>query len=67
MTSGLDWTEPTSGRSLGAHLRIVLEDASRLGREEFLALTDSIAETTRDRPETDATELIRTSRDRGWR
>ena len=55
------------GRSLEAHLRIVLEDASHLGRDEFLAVADSIAETTRDRPQSDATELIRASRDRGWR
>jgi antitoxin FitA len=55
------------GRSLEAHLRVVLEEASEFDRGEFLVLADSIAETTRGRPQTDATELIRTSRDRGWR
>jgi len=55
------------GRSLEAHLRVVLQAASRLDRAEFLALADAIAETTRDRPQTDSVELIRASRDRGWR
>jgi antitoxin FitA len=55
------------GRSLEAHLRVVLEEASEFDRGEFLVLADSIAETTRGRPQTDATELIRASRDRGWR
>lgn len=54
------------GRSLEAHLRLVLEEASGLDREDFLALADAIAETTGDRAQTDATELIRASRDRGW-
>lgn len=55
------------GRSLEAHLRLVLEEASALDRDEFLAVADAVAETTRDRSQTDATELIRASRDRGWR
>lgn len=55
------------GRSLEAHLRLVLEGASELGRDEFLALADAVAETTRGRPQTDSAELIRSSRDRGWR
>ena len=54
------------GRSLEAHLRHVLEAASALDRDEFLAVADAVAESTRDRPHTDAAELIRESRDAGW-
>lgn len=54
------------GRSLEAHLRVVLEEASRLDRAEFVALADAIAQTTRDRPQTDSVELVRASRERGW-
>lgn len=54
------------GRSLEAHLRIVLEEASRLDRDEFLALADASAATTRGRPQVDSTDLIREARDRGW-
>lgn len=55
------------GRSLEAYLRLVLEEASHLERHDLLVLADAIAQTTRDRPQTEATELIRASRDRGWR
>ena len=55
------------GRSLEAHLRIVLDQASRLNRDEFLALADASAASTRGRPQTDAAELVRADRDRGWR
>lgn len=55
------------GRSLEGHLRVVLEDASGLNRDEFLALADSVAAASRDRPQTDAAEIIRTARDQGWR
>jgi antitoxin FitA len=54
------------GRSLEGYLRLVLEHASGLDRDEFLALADAVAETTRNRAQTDAAELIRTSRDQGW-
>lgn len=54
------------GRSLEAHLRAVLEEASGLDRASFLALADEIAESTRERPQTDAAEVIRRSRDQGW-
>ena len=54
------------GRSLEGYLRLVLEQASGLDRDEFLALADAVAETTRDRTQTEATELIRASRDEGW-
>lgn len=54
------------GRSLEAHLRAVLEEASGLNRDEFLALADSVAAASQDRPQTDAVEVVRTSRDRGW-
>ena len=54
------------GRSLEAYLRRVLEEASTLDRDEFLAVADAIAGTTRGRPQTDAAELIRRSRDAGW-
>jgi len=54
------------GRSLESHLRLVLEEASSLARDEFLALADGIAATTRDRPQTDASGTVRASRDRGW-
>jgi plasmid stability protein len=55
------------GRSLEAHLRAILEDASSLNREQFLALADASAATTRDREQSDSTEVIRAARDRGWR
>jgi plasmid stability protein len=55
------------GRSLEAHLRRVLEDASGLTREEFVALADGIAERSRGRSHTDATALVREARDRDWR
>ncbi|MDQ3972881.1 MAG: hypothetical protein M3276_00775 [Actinomycetota bacterium] len=55
------------GRSLEGHLRVVLEDASRLGRAEFVALADAIAETTREHPQTDSVELVRAARDRAGR
>lgn len=55
------------GRSLEAHLRVVLEDASGLNRDEFLALADSVVAAGRDRPQSDAAEIIRRSRDEGWR
>jgi antitoxin FitA len=54
------------GRSLEDYLRQVLDEASSLDRDEFLALADSIAENTRGRPQTDAVDLIRRSRDAGW-
>ena len=54
------------GRSLEAYLRGVLEEASKFDRREFIALVNEIAETTRGRPQTDAVELIRKSRDEGW-
>lgn len=54
------------GRSLEAHLRRVLEDASGLDREELLALADAVADSTRGRRQTDAADLIRSSRDRDW-
>lgn len=37
------------------------------GRPRTSALADAVAEKTRDRPQTDSAELIRSSRDRGWR
>jgi plasmid stability protein len=54
------------GSSLEAHLRRVLEAASGLGREDFLAVADAIAATTTGREQHDATEIIRASRDLGW-
>lgn len=54
------------GLSLEAHLRALLDAASRLDRDEFIAVADSIAESTRGREQTDSTELVRASRDRGW-
>ncbi|MGI8575824.1 MAG: FitA-like ribbon-helix-helix domain-containing protein [Egibacteraceae bacterium] len=54
----------SAGQSLEAHLRTVLEEASQLNRDEFIAVADTIAQTTRGREQTDSTELIRTARDR---
>jgi plasmid stability protein len=54
------------GRSLEAHLRTVLEEASTLDRSEFIAVADAIAETTRGRAQTDSSEIVRQSRDAGW-
>ena len=54
------------GRSLEAYLRVVLEEASTVDRDEFLALADAIVGATRGRPQTDAADLIRESRDAGW-
>jgi hypothetical protein len=47
-------------------LRRVLEEASTLDRDEFLALADAVARTTHGRSQTDAADLIRRSRDAGW-
>lgn len=55
------------GRSLEAHLRAVLEEASRFDRSDYLAIADEVADSTRGRTTSDSTELIRDSRDRGWR
>jgi plasmid stability protein len=55
------------GHSLEAYLRRILEQASSLGRDEFLAVADSIARNTQGRPQTDAADLIRQARDASWR
>jgi plasmid stability protein len=55
-----------TGSSLEAHLRRVLEAASGLDREEFLAVADAIADGSSDRQQLDSTEIIRASRDQGW-
>jgi plasmid stability protein len=55
-----------NGRSLEAHLRVVLEEASAYDRAELLAIADRIAESTRGRPQSDSTEIIRRFRDAGW-
>lgn len=54
------------GLTLDEYLRRVLEEASLLSRQEFLALADSIAESTRGRPQTDSTIIIRALRDADW-
>lgn len=54
------------GRSLEAHLRLILEDASGFDRDEFVALADTVAESTRGRAQSDAADVIRASRDQGW-
>lgn len=54
------------GRSLEGHLRLVLEEASGFNRDEFLALADAVAASTRERRQTDSADVIRGSRDRGW-
>jgi plasmid stability protein len=51
------------GRSLEAYLRRMLEEASSLDRDEFIALADSVFQNTRGRPQTDSTDLIRQARD----
>jgi plasmid stability protein len=56
-----------AGRSLEAHLRLVLAEAAAVDRDELVALADAIVETTRERRQTDAVELVRASRDAGWR
>lgn len=55
------------GRSLEAHLRTVLEEAARFDRAEYLALADEVADSTRGRTTSDSTDLVRASRERGWR
>lgn len=54
------------GRSLEAHLRVVLEQASLSNREEFIAFAKAMRGKYADRPQSDSAELIRESRDRNW-
>jgi plasmid stability protein len=55
-----------NGRSLEAHLRVVLEEASSLDRAELAALARAIADRSRGRPQTDAADIIRELRDTRW-
>jgi plasmid stability protein len=55
-----------NGRSLEAHLRVVLEEASTYDRSELLAIAERIAERSRGRPQTDSADIIRQSRDANW-
>ncbi len=54
------------GRSLEAHLRVVLEEASRSGREDFTAFANAMRDKYADRPQSDSAELIRAFCDRNW-
>lgn len=54
------------GRSLEEHVRVVLEEASTFDRSELLAIAEAIAERNRGRPQTDAADIIRQSRDANW-
>ena len=54
-------------RSLEQELRDILTEAARLPRKEILADMDRIRALTPKVPQTDAAELIREGRDRGWR
>lgn len=50
------------GRSLEAHLRVVLTEASRIDRSAFIAVADRIAAETAHLEQTDSTEIVREAR-----
>lgn len=55
----------SEGRSLEAHLRVVLTEASRVDRPRLIGLADRIAAETAHLQHTDAVELIRELRAEG--
>ena len=50
------------GRSLEAHLRVVLTGASRIDRSAFIAVADRIAAGTAHLEQTDSTGIVRRAR-----
>jgi plasmid stability protein len=61
---GLKLRARVHGRSLEAQVRAILEENSRLSREEFIRITDAQREATAGRITSDSTDLIREDRDR---
>ena len=55
-----------SGRSAEAEHRLILEQALRSGRGEFMKLMRESRERLKGRDFSDATSLIRRSRNSGW-
>ena len=54
------------GRSAEAEHRLILEQALRTSREEFVKLARESRERLKARDFSDSTDLIRRSRDSGW-
>jgi plasmid stability protein len=54
------------GRSAEAEHRLILEQALRTGRGEFVKLMRESRERLKGRDFSDSTDLIRRSRDSGW-
>lgn len=52
------------GRSLEAQVRAILEENSRLSKEEFWRIADESRRSTAGRNTSDSTDLIREDRDR---
>jgi plasmid stability protein len=64
VVDGLKLKARVHGRSLEAQVRAILEEHSRLTREEFLAIADASVEATRGRITSDSVDLLREDRDR---
>lgn len=62
--AGLKLRAHVHGRSLEAQVRAILEENSRLTREEFLRIVDESAAETAGKITGDSTDLIREDRDR---
>lgn len=61
---GLKLRARVHGRSLEAQVRAILEENSRLTREEFIRIADESRAATAGKVTTDSTDLIREDRDR---
>jgi plasmid stability protein len=64
VVEGLKLRAHVHGRSLEAQVRAILEENSRLSREEFLRLIDESRAETAGKITGDSTDLIREDRDR---
>jgi plasmid stability protein len=62
--TGLKLRARVHGRSLEAQVRAILEENSRLTREEFIRITDELRAATAGKITGDSTDLIREDRDR---
>ncbi len=61
---GLKLRARVHGRSLEAQVRAILEENSRLSREEFIRIADEQAAATSGKVTSNSTDLIREDRDR---
>jgi hypothetical protein len=63
----IEATASVRGESLGAYvLRVLDEAAVSSSRAELIAIADRVRESSRGRPQTDSTEIIRKFRDANW-